>query len=69
MPGTKLGGQRATATNKAKYGESFYKKIGSKGGQKTAEDGVVKGWAAMDREKHIKLSSKGGQISRRTKKV
>ena len=32
MPGTKAGGLKAAATNKAKYGEGFYARIGKKGG-------------------------------------
>jgi len=33
MGGTKIGGQRAAATNKERYGEDFYQKIGAKGGK------------------------------------
>lgn len=33
MSGTKAGGQKASASNKAKYGEEFYALIGSKGGR------------------------------------
>ena len=33
MAGTKLGGIRAAATNKKKYGKEFYALIGRKGGQ------------------------------------
>lgn len=66
MAGTKSGGILASQTNKARHGEDFYKKIGSKGGSKT---GLPKGFAVMERKKHIMLSTKGGQISRRTKKV
>lgn len=32
MAGTKAGGKAAAATNKAKYGDDFYVKIGAKGG-------------------------------------
>lgn len=32
MPGTNIGGQRARDTNKRKYGDDHYAKIGSKGG-------------------------------------
>lgn len=32
MPGTKIGGQRAAATNKLKHGDDFYRKIGKAGG-------------------------------------
>ena len=33
MSGTKAGGMKAVATNKKKYGEGFYARIGRKGGQ------------------------------------
>ena len=33
MAGTKAGGQKAAATNKARHGANFYAKIGRKGGQ------------------------------------
>ena len=33
MAGTKAGGQKAAATNKARHGADFYAKIGKKGGQ------------------------------------
>lgn len=32
MPGNRTGGLKATATNKAKYGSSFYREIGKMGG-------------------------------------
>lgn len=34
MAGTKLGGKHAAETNKAKYGQDFYKQIGSVGGKR-----------------------------------
>ena len=37
MAGTKAGGRKAAATNMAKYGRSFYRRIGSKGGQRDME--------------------------------
>ena len=33
MSGTKIGGQKAARTNKAKYGRNFYAEIGAKGGR------------------------------------
>ncbi len=33
MPGTKAGGVKAAKSNKRKYGEDFYKKIGALGGK------------------------------------
>lgn len=35
MSGTKLGGRKAAKTNKEKYGDNFYSKIGRKGGAKS----------------------------------
>jgi len=34
MTGTKAGGLKAGKTNKERYGEDFYKKIGAMGGKK-----------------------------------
>lgn len=64
MPGTKAGGKAAAATNKAKYGKHFYREIGKIGGSREGP----KGFAIMDRDKHIAASVKGGTISRRTAK-
>ena len=54
MPGTKIGGQRAAATNLKRYGKGFYSRIGKSGGEKT---GVVKGFAA-----NPELAQKAGKI-------
>lgn len=32
MGGTKIGGRKAAATNKERYGEDFYRNLGRKGG-------------------------------------
>ena len=63
MAGTKAGGQKAAATNKAKFGSDFYAKIGKKGGQK----GHTGGFAANPELARI-AGAKGGRVSRRTKK-
>ena len=63
MAGNKLGGAKAGATNKAKYGADYYQKIGSKGGKAK----VPKGFAKMSPEKLRAAGIKGGTISRRTK--
>lgn len=60
MAGTKEGGKKAAATNKAKYGASFYAKIGSKGGK----NGHTGGFAANPALAKI-AGAKGGRISRR----
>lgn len=41
MSGTKSGGLKASATNKARHGETFYQRIGALGGYK----GTTGGWA------------------------
>jgi general stress protein YciG len=64
MAGTKAGGQAAARTNKEKYGADFYAKIGAKGGRL----GRTGGFAA-NRELARVAGSKGGRISRRTKKA
>lgn len=62
MAGTKAGGLKAAATNKAKWGNDFYKRIGSKGGR----NGHTGGFAS-DRELARVAGAKGGRISRRGK--
>lgn len=62
MPGNKIGGQKAAKKNKEKYGDSFYRMIGSKGGQKT---GVKKGFA-LNHALAKEAGAKGGRASRRT---
>ena len=60
MPGTKIGGQKAAATNKAKYGEDFYAKIGEKGGKLGRTGGFF-----ANRELAAIAGAKGGAKSRR----
>lgn len=67
MAGTKLGGMKAAATNKARHGKDFYATIGAKGGK----NGHTGGFAA-NRELARTAGAKGGRISRRgkaTKKI
>lgn len=64
MAGTKAGGQKAAATNKAKHGSDFYARIGAKGGKL----GRTGGFAANPELARI-AGAKGGRISRRTKKA
>ncbi|MCL2869394.1 hypothetical protein FWF48_01120 [Candidatus Saccharibacteria bacterium] len=64
MAGTKAGGLKAAATNKAKYGTAFYAKIGQKGGRL----GHTGGFAANPELARI-AGARGGRISRRSKKV
>lgn len=60
MSGTKEGSKKAAATNKAKYGSDFYKRIGSIGGKL----GRTGGFAA-NRELASIAGRKGGLKSRR----
>jgi len=64
MPGTKEGGLKAAATNRARHGKEFYARIGAKGGQM----GTTGGFAA-NRELAREAGRKGGMISRRRKVV
>lgn len=63
MAGTKSGGAKAALTNKLKYGEDFYKKIGAKGGKLGNTGGFY-----LNPELARIAGAKGGRISRRTKK-
>ena len=60
MAGTKAGGIKAAATNKAKYGNEFYARIGQKGGR----NGHTGGFAANPELAKI-AGAKGGRISKR----
>ena len=62
MAGTAAGGKKAALTNKAKYGENFYKEIGTKGGKL----GTTGGFAANHELARI-AGAKGGRISKRKK--
>lgn len=62
MAGTKEGGRKAAATNRARYGEDYYSNIGRVGGQNGHEGGF-----AANRELAKIAGAKGGRISRRGK--
>ena len=62
MPGTKAGGIKAAAKNRALHGPDFYARIGAVGGSK----GTTGGFAA-NRELAREAGRKGGMISRRRK--
>lgn len=64
MAGTKNGGVKAAATNRARHGKDFYALIGAKGGKL----GKTGGFAA-NRELARVAGAKGGRISRRRKAV
>ena len=61
MAGTKMGGQKAAATNKQRYGLSFYESIGRKGGQISRGGGF-----AMNHQLAVEAGRKGGK-ARHTK--
>lgn len=63
MPGTPAGAKKAAATNKAKHGADFYKRIGAIGGR----NGNTGGFATNPELASI-AGAKGGRISRRGKK-
>lgn len=60
MAGTKTGGVKAAETNRNRYGDDFYKKIGRVGGM----NGHTGGFAANPELARI-AGAKGGRISRR----
>lgn len=66
MAGTVAGGKAAAKTNMAKYGDSFYKRIGAKGGSKGRTGGFAAGDAGRERARVY--GAIGGRISRRPKK-
>lgn len=64
IAGTKIGGMKAAATNKVKYGSDFYAKIGAKGGR----NGNTGGFAANP-DLARRAGALGGRISKRKKVV
>ena len=60
MAGTREGGRKAAATNKAKHGSDFYANIGRKGGK----NGHTGGFAANPTLAKI-AGQKGGRKSKR----
>ncbi len=60
MPGTRVGGLKTVQTNKERYGEDFYKKIGTLGGAKSRGGGF-----AYNRELAREAGRKGGKASKR----
>lgn len=62
MAGTRQGGLKASATNRAKYGDDFYRNIGRKGGQ----NGHTGGFASNPELARI-AGARGGRLSRRGK--
>lgn len=60
MAGTRLGGLKAVASNKQRYGQDFYKTIGRAGGKVSRGGGFTAG-----SEHAREAGRKGGKASRR----
>ena len=69
MSGTKEGGAKAAATNRARHGDDFYAKIGGKGGRNSNTGGFASGKVGKDgltgKERAAIVGAKGGSLSRR----
>lgn len=63
MSGTVEGGKKASLTNKQKYGEDFFRRIGADGGRKGRTGGFT------DRDLARRAGAIGGRKSRRIRKV
>lgn len=79
MSGTYKGGLKAGKTNRAKYGDDFYAKIGAKGGKlgytggfyndserarKVGSKGGSSGWTAERRKKQAEVFKKAREVRR-----
>jgi general stress protein YciG len=60
MSGTKEGAAKAALTNKDKYGQDFYRKIGAKSWDNPDRSHET-GFALLPKEKVVELGRKGGQ--------
>ena len=68
MPGTSQGAKRAAQTNKERYGEDYYQRIGKLSNASWERNGrKPKGFAANPELAKL-VGKKGGTISRRTRK-
>lgn len=65
MAGTKSGGKAAAATNKAKYGDDFYRKIGLKTHDAWVKNGRKPRGFAYNPELASRVGKIGGRKSRR----
>jgi hypothetical protein len=72
MAGTKIGGIKAAETNKKRYGEDFYRKIGAEGGKKSRGGGFASEKVGKDgltgRERAKVAGAKGVEARRRKRK-
>ena len=73
MSGTKIGGKQAAKTNKAKYGDNFYREIGAKGGRNSTSGGFASDVIGKDgltgRERASILAKKSGRMGKRGYKL
>lgn len=73
MSGNKIGGIRAAKTNKAKYGDNFYREIGAKGGRNSSTGGFASDIVGKDgltgRERAAILAKKSGRMGKRGYKL
>lgn len=71
MAGTIAGGRLAAATNKTRYGDDFYPRIGRIGGSRGRTGGFASKKAGPDgltgRERARVAGRLGGKLSKRTK--
>lgn len=69
MAGTRAGGLKAAAKNRARYGEDFYGRIGRMGGTASGTGGFASEKVGADgltgRERARVAGAKGGRISKR----
>lgn len=63
MAGTQIGGRKAAATNKERYGEDFYERSGRAGGKKSRGGAFSK-----DRDFASAMGKIGGKVSKRDKR-
>ena len=70
MPGSREGGRKAAETNRRKYGEDFFKRIGKVGGAKSNTGGFAttkRDANGRDGRERARVFGKvGGQNSRRS---
>lgn len=68
MAGTREGGQKAAKSNKERYGDDFYKRIGKQGGHEGNTGGFGSDKVGVDgltgRERASKAGYKGGLVTK-----
>ncbi len=67
MAGTRAGGLKAAETNKKRYGDNFFGRIGAIGGSKGHTGGFADGEAGRERARIY--GAVGGRISKRKPRV